>query len=847
MHKSSLLMLGATFLSACSVISQVEAYTPPESIKLSETSFESLPVGVPAKQVQTGSFTWDFTNSKVQITDKFAHTGKQSLHFYGGQANQMVLTLNGDQKERFNQSKNTRYLNFRAERWTSAGDFDFETEVEIDGTWQPLLDVSNLVVTGARFLSAVSIPLPEGNISAFRFTLTAPENAGALIDDVSVEIADGAHTLLPTPQNVSWGDHEVTLQSVRIVAPEWTGLEAPRMAFALQTLNEILEQNQTSVATDADFSIILKQGKLTVPRHANEAYQLSVSQAGIELIAEQPSGFLYGIRTLGQLIKSQANRVTIPACEITDYPAFGIRGFMHDVGRNFQTLELLKDQIEVMAAYKLNVFHFHVTEYHGWRLESKKYPELQRLDTFQRKPGKYYTQEQFKELVDFCFERGITLIPEFDTPGHSTAFRKAFGLKTMSDPLAKERMVELIHELCTLAPVEKMPYIHLGTDEVRGPAERVGPDYLPALNKAVRDNGRQVIGWWHGMHEPGDDEQIQQTWAKYTPRKGNRHIDSRSNYINHTSALDVPQRLLFQQPCRVPHSDEVNLGGILCYWPDLKVDDENISITNAPVYLSMVGYSESTWTGIKEDQYRYWAQIPEPGTQHFRDYQDYERRLLAQRSRVGNDRPYLFVKSSHIPWQLIGPFKSTDQEKLAPIYADHAAEYRIGDKTFTWWDKPVRGGTVHVRHFFGFPSYSNGIKFEKGEDLVLAQSYIYSPKDQTVGFWINFNSISLSDWRAGSPLQGNWSKNANCKIWVNGDAIAPPTWAAPGIEGKEEPVIDLVHTSRPPTQINLKKGWNRVLMQTSPSWKWSFTCVPVKPVGQQVREVEGLKFAAEPR
>lgn len=195
-------------------------------------------------------------------------------------------------------------------------------------------------------------------------------------------------------------------------------------------------------------------------------------------------GFYYGMKTLEQLLLRRGGTTTIAACDIVDWPDFEIRGFMNDVGRNYMPLPLIARELDSMAQLKLNVYHFHFTENPGWRLESKIYPELNAPENYTRMPGKFYTQKEFKQLVEYCRLRNILLIPEMDMPGHSQMFRKALNVK-MSDEKATKALVALIKELCSLVPKEKMPIIHIGTDEVRGKDEQVNNEILKEYIHAV--------------------------------------------------------------------------------------------------------------------------------------------------------------------------------------------------------------------------------------------------------------------------------------------------------------------------------------------------------------------------
>lgn len=649
--------------------------------------------------------------------------------------------------------------------------------------------------------------------------------------------------LLPVPQTITWGTDAVTLDKVKLSLPPLKG-DQLRITQLKRELEQLFQRNKLTHADNAQQQILLKLSKVDTPDQWNgqekEAYSLVAEKRGVVITANAVEGLYYGIQTLRQLMVHKDGKTTVATCKINDYPAFKIRGFMHDVGRNFQSLEQLRMQIDTVARYKINTFHFHVTEYHGWRLESKKYPELQRLDTFTRKPGKFYTQKEFVEFIDYCWARGITVIPEFDTPGHSDAFRKAFGIKNMKDPRAKELLVELFDELCSLVPKEKMPYVHIGTDEASKAVERVNADYLPAIHKVIHKNGRDVIGWVHGMHIKGDTKQIQQTWASSKQLPKLRHIDSRSNYLNYLQALNFATRVHFQQPCRVPHGDELNLGGILCYWPDTKVDDQKQGLLNSPVLSAVVAYSESVWKGVAKDQREYWCKIPPRGTAEFDSYVDFEERIIEQRDRFMSGKPFHALRTHNINWRYLGPCTDDQFPELDKgIIQD---TYDVDGKSYRWSD-PIQGAVINIRHFFSFPGHIKS--HPKGKNVVWANTYIYSPKDQELDAWIDFNTIASSGYKGGEKLrpQGQWDMNQACNIWINGERIAPPVWQSKN-QGFEHALTNEIYSAREPSKITLKKGWNSVLVKAGRSYKWVFSFSPIE-IGADgmVREVKGLKFS----
>ena len=239
-----------------------------------------------------------------------------------------------------------------------------------------------------------------------------------------------------------------------------------------------------------------------------EAYSLDITTQRVHIRAAKPAGFFYALQTLKQLLPSRAvmARVkdesvkawTLPATTITDQPRFGWRGFMLDEGRHFFGKEEIKKLLDVMAAYKLNRFHWHLTEDQGWRLEIKKYPRLTEVGAWREskvlgwgdtKPddlhyGGFYTHEDAREIVAYARERFIEIVPEVDIPGHSQAAVASYpeflscdpqnhhevwlwqgvsgDVINVSNPRAVAFAKDVVDELIDIFP---FGYIHLGGDE----------------------------------------------------------------------------------------------------------------------------------------------------------------------------------------------------------------------------------------------------------------------------------------------------------------------------------------------------------------------------------------------
>jgi hexosaminidase len=208
-----------------------------------------------------------------------------------------------------------------------------------------------------------------------------------------------------------------------------------------------------------------------------EAYTLSVEKDGVFIVAPSPRGALHAIATLAQL--KSGNKY--PCVQIFDHPRFPWRGLLLDVSRHFMPVDAVKRTLDRMAAVKLNVLHLHLADDQGVRIESKRYPLLQEKAS----GGQFYTQQQIQELVAFAKELGVRIVPEFDFPGHATAwfaaypeFASAPGQYAIerkigifdpafdpSNPKTYEFIEGFLEDVCKLFPD---PYIHLGGDEVSG-------------------------------------------------------------------------------------------------------------------------------------------------------------------------------------------------------------------------------------------------------------------------------------------------------------------------------------------------------------------------------------------
>jgi hexosaminidase len=237
-----------------------------------------------------------------------------------------------------------------------------------------------------------------------------------------------------------------------------------------------------------------RTGKIAL--YEDESYNLTVTQNNITLDAVTDIGAMRGLETLLQLLDSDDNGYYFPCVEIKDQPRFPWRGLMIDASRHFMPMDVLKRNIDAMAAVKMNVLHFHLCDNQGWRIESKVYPKLQQLAS----DGQYYTQIQIKEIIQYAADRGIRVMPEFDVPGHATALlvaypelgsapgpyvmeRNAGIFDPVLDPTNEQTYVFLDKLFTEMAALFPDPYFHIGGDENNGVHWKSNPKIQAFMQK----------------------------------------------------------------------------------------------------------------------------------------------------------------------------------------------------------------------------------------------------------------------------------------------------------------------------------------------------------------------------
>ncbi|MFD2163044.1 beta-N-acetylhexosaminidase [Paradesertivirga mongoliensis] len=278
-----------------------------------------------------------------------------------------------------------------------------------------------------------------------------------------------------------------------------------------------------------------------------EGYNMIITPSNL-VISGDDAGLFYGLQTLMQIVTLNGKK--IPCAEISDKPRYAYRGIMQDVGYHIYPVSFIKSQIEMLAKYKMNVYHWHLTEDHGWRIEIKKYPKLTSVGAYRDSSpisnytdslkgsdhlpyGGFYTQEEIKEVVAFAAERHVTVIPEIELPGHSVAALVAYPELACGDTpgpfktaeqwgiykdvycAGKESTFKFLEDVFTeVLALFPSPYIHIGGDEC--PKDRwkackfcqkrikenqlkdeleLQSYFVQRIGKFINSNGRKIIGW----------------------------------------------------------------------------------------------------------------------------------------------------------------------------------------------------------------------------------------------------------------------------------------------------------------------------------------------------------------
>jgi hexosaminidase len=375
-----------------------------------------------------------------------------------------------------------------------------------------------------------------------------------------------------------------------------------------------------------------RSSKEVVELGEDESYTLEVTPSGAELTAPTTLGVMRGLQTFLQLVETTPQGFAVPTVAIEDKPRFPWRGLMIDSGRHFIPVDVIKRNLDAMAAVKLNVFHWHLSENQGFRVESKRFPKLHGMGS----DGLYYTQDQVHAIIAYARDRGIRVVPEFDMPGHSTAWFVGYPeLSSGPGPYSVERkwgifdpamdptrestykfLDEFIGEMAALFPDQ---FFHIGGDEVNGKqwdANRQIHQFMRAhglknnadlqayfntrVQKLVAKHGKTMEGWDEILRPDLPKSIVIQSWRGQksladAAQQGYRGLLSSGYYLDLMTSAASHYNVdpLADAAANLSDADKKKvLGGEACMWEEY-VSAENI---DSRIWPRAAAVAERLWS-----------------------------------------------------------------------------------------------------------------------------------------------------------------------------------------------------------------------------------------------------------
>ena len=422
------------------------------------------------------------------------------------------------------------------------------------------------------------------------------------------------NTLMPQPSQLSAEEGHLA------ITPSFTAIadhfyDARLDATIARSIDRIKTQTAilmaTSVAVGKTSATLVVSvdgpGETIQSVDEDESYSLEVTPSGAHLHAATVVGAMHGLETLQQLIQSDATGYFVPAVTIRDTPRFHWRGLMIDCGRHFIPVDVLKRTLDGMAAVKLNVFHWHLSEDQGFRIESRAFPKLAGMGS----DGLFYTQEQAREIVAYAHDRGIRVVPEFDMPGHTSAWfvgypdlasgpgpfhiEREFGVfDPVMDPTRESTYKFLDTFIGEMAAIFPDHFLHIGGDENNGVEWKANPHiqsfmrehnlkdtaalqnyFNQRLLKLLEKHGKQMIGWDEILTPDLPKGVVVHSWRgvdslSAAAKDGYSGILSAGYYLNHKNTAEVHYMVdpLPAASDLTPDQQARILGGEACMWTE---------------------------------------------------------------------------------------------------------------------------------------------------------------------------------------------------------------------------------------------------------------------------------------
>jgi hexosaminidase len=457
---------------------------------------------------------------------------------------------------------------------------------------------------------------------------------------------------MPAPAHITMGQGELAIDQNFSIS--FSGTSDPRLQASVDRLvAHISKRTGMPLSPDARnprLAIFCRNsGKPIQELNEDESYKLTVAADQAVLTAPNPLGVIRGLATFEQLVAPSSNGFAVPALTIEDAPRFPWRGLHIDVSRHWMPVEVILRNLDAMAAVKLNVFHWHLSDNQGFRIESKKYPKLQTLGS----DNLFYTQQQAQDVIAYARDRGIRVVPEFDIPGHSTSWLVGYPeLAAASGPFEIGRtwgifdpvidptsdftykfLDNFIGEMAKLFPDA---YFHIGGDEVNGREwddspritafkrahgmlEKSGTPSKPDLKlsdeklqayfnqrilEIVKKHGKKMMGWDEILAPDLPKDIVIQSWRGQKSladavEQGFQGILSSGYYLDHMDSAAVHYTVdplvdpKTKQPLSLTSDQKARiLGGEVCMWSEY-VTAENV---DSRIWPRTAAVAERFWS-----------------------------------------------------------------------------------------------------------------------------------------------------------------------------------------------------------------------------------------------------------
>ncbi|PYY20232.1 MAG: beta-N-acetylhexosaminidase [Acidobacteria bacterium] len=457
--------------------------------------------------------------------------------------------------------------------------------------------------------------------------------------------ANAAHpgppwNLMPVPAKLESGSGQWIVQQGLTIS--LSGVDDPRVRSAAQRFVDHLS-HQTGIplhylTAEPDKATIAirceRAGEKVQKLGEDESYKLDVTETGAKLSAPTALGVIHGLQTLLQLVAPGPQGFAAPAVHIEDVPRFPWRGLLLDSCRHWMPMEVVKRTLDGMEAVKMNVLHFHLSENQGFRVESRKFPKLHEMGS----GGHYYSQEQIKELLAYARDRGIRVMPEFDMPGHATAWFVGYPeLASAPGPYEVETkwgvfdpamdptkestykfLDKFIGEMTELFPDE---FFHLGGDEVNGKQwngssqiqsfmkshnlntnEDLQTYFTQRVVKIIQKYKKTPVGWDEVLTPDLPKDVVVHSWrgpeseAKAV-QDGHRALLSNGYYLDLAEPADkhyLNDPLGGDAAKLSPEQQKMILGGEACMWSEM-VSAENV---DSRIWPRTAAIAERLWSSV---------------------------------------------------------------------------------------------------------------------------------------------------------------------------------------------------------------------------------------------------------